>query len=391
MGAFAFFVWVVFLCLLRCGTRDFHHTGYMAPCTIDCGVSVAACIDRFFPHMSNLDVPLRGVPALERFVPHIELKETFPKNQWKSNMNKLGVGFGLREKSALALLIVLVISLVNTSPLATAQQLPVAQESSPQPKLTNSSTAEHSSSASPTSPMSISAKAVLGFGGNFEATYLCSSRNLTVNGAVFWAGNIEILITYSIDGSENHTLPSKLTCPYPDHIIPLAYINGSVVLPLLSVGDHRIMIYGNWTATISSMQNEIELAQTALNFTVRAPVITVFSPENASYLSKDLLVNFTVDEPISWVGYSLDNQGNVTFTENSTLTDLTYGNHTIEVYAKDTAGVMGVSQTVNFAIKAPSEPFSLLIFVAVTSILAAVIVTVGIAVYKRHSNELSVG
>ena len=130
--------------------------------------------------------------------------------------------------------------------------------------------------------------------------------------------------------------------------------------------------------------DEVELAQATLNFTVRAPVITVFSPENTSYPSKDLPVNFTVDEPVSWIGYSLDNQNNVTFTENSTLTDLTFGNHTLAVFANDTAGVMGVSQTVNFTVKAPSEPFSLLIFVAMTVTLAAVIAAIGIVVYRKH-------
>ena len=136
--------------------------------------------------------------------------------------------------------------------------------------------------------------------------------------------------------------------------------------------------------------DDVELAQTTLNFTVRAPIIWVFSPENKSYPSKDLSVNFTTDEPVSWKGYSLDNQDNVSLTGNSTLTDLTYGNHTIAVYANDTAGNVGASQIVNFIIEAPksSEPFSLLIFVAVTGVLAVVVIVVGRAFLQKPSESL---
>jgi flagellin-like protein len=222
------------------------------------------------------------------------------------------------------------------------------------------------------------------------ANYTLPSRNLTINGKAFWGAGVTAVMTYSIDGSENYTLPLGITPFFYRN--PYVKISGSVVLPLLSAGDHSIAVYGKWTCRwADSAPNvphvEIELTQVILNFTVWAPVITVFSPENTSYLSKDLPVNFTVDEPFSWVGYSLDNQNNVTFTENSTLTDLTFGNHTLAVYANDTAGVMGVSQTINFTVKAPSEPFSLLIFVAVTVTLAAVIAAIGIVVYRKHLNK----
>ena len=95
-------------------------------------------------------------------------------------------------------------------------------------------------------------------------------------------------------------------------------------------------------------------------------------------------LNFTTDEIVSWVSYSLDNQDNVTLTGNSTLTGLTSGNHTIAIYANDTAGIMGVSQTVIFTIEVAnsSEPFSPLIFVAVAAVLAVVLIAVGRAVYS---------
>ena len=126
----------------------------------------------------------------------------------------------MRRKITFALLIILVVSvasLISGGLFVSAQQPPITQESSfPSAELTDSPAPTQPPSSTPTAPKSVSAKAVLGFGGNFEATYTFSSRNLTVNGDVFWAGNIEILFTYRIDGSENYTLPIKMTCPYPD-------------------------------------------------------------------------------------------------------------------------------------------------------------------------------
>jgi hypothetical protein len=293
----------------------------------------------------------------------------------------------LRGKIALTLLVILVISiasLIGTALFVSAQQPPITP-SSQSSELPNSS-GPTQSPLSPTGPLSISANGTSKgpFGISLVANYTLPSRNLTINGtAFFWGAGVTAVMAYSIDGLENYTLPIEIT-PY---FYVMVKISGSVVLPLLSAGDHSITVYANWAVKwADSAPNvphiEVELAQVTLNFTVKAPVITVFSPENASYSSRDLSVNFTVDEPVSWVGYSLDNQGNVTFAENSTLTGLSYGNHTLIVYANDTAGVMGASQTVNFAVQASSEPFSLLIFIVVTAVLVVVIAAVGVAVFR---------
>lgn len=80
------------------------------------------------------------------------------------------------------------------------------------------------------------------------------------------------------------------------------------------------------------------------------PAISVLSPENKTYTTPSILLTFTVDEPTSWIGYSLDDQPNVTITGNTTLTGLSGGSHNITVYANDTTGNMGASDTVHFTI-----------------------------------------
>jgi hypothetical protein len=52
-----------------------------------------------------------------------------------------------------------------------------------------------------------------------------------------------------------------------------------------------------------------------------------------------------VNEPTSWIGYSLDNKPNVTITGNTTLTGLSNSSHNVIVYATDLAGNTGSNAT----------------------------------------------
>jgi len=78
------------------------------------------------------------------------------------------------------------------------------------------------------------------------------------------------------------------------------------------------------------------------------PVISVLSPQNTTYPTSDILLNFTVNEATDWIGYSLNNQMNVTIPGNTTI-PVPEGRHNLVVYANDTAGNMGASDTVWFS------------------------------------------
>lgn len=89
-------------------------------------------------------------------------------------------------------------------------------------------------------------------------------------------------------------------------------------------------------------------------------------------------MNFTVDEPVSQVAYSLDGQTNMTVVGNTALANLTYGKHNVTVYAWDAAGNIGASKTIDFTV---AEPFpSTLVFVTSVGIAVAVI---GLVVYFK--------
>jgi hypothetical protein len=78
------------------------------------------------------------------------------------------------------------------------------------------------------------------------------------------------------------------------------------------------------------------------------PQVQITSPENKTYAEVGLA--FDVNRPAQWVGYSLDNQSSITITGGTSLENLTQGVHSIVIYANDSFGNSGNSNTVWFSI-----------------------------------------
>jgi hypothetical protein len=97
---------------------------------------------------------------------------------------------------------------------------------------------------------------------------------------------------------------------------------------------------------------------------------------------------YSADKPINWTSYSLDGQENITFTGNNTLLALSNGLHNITVYAQDTFGNIGSSETIFFTIAKPekSESFPVLRAAAV-SIVAVALVAAGLLVYHKRKTK----
>ena len=109
------------------------------------------------------------------------------------------------------------------------------------------------------------------------------------------------------------------------------------------------------------------------------PEITVVSPKNEACTSADVTLDFTVNKQASWLGYSLDGEGNVTVTGNVTLSGLPDGLHNVTVYARDEFGNLGVSETSSFTV---DESFPV-VPVAVASAASICVVGVGLLVYFK--------
>ena len=104
--------------------------------------------------------------------------------------------------------------------------------------------------------------------------------------------------------------------------------------------------------------NEITVDEIISGKVILIPLdITITSPENRTYASKCVRLNFTVEPEgtvLDWIGYSLDGGANVTIAGNTTVFDelgesAPY-DHNIVVYANDTDGNMAASNIVYFTI-----------------------------------------
>jgi hypothetical protein len=84
-------------------------------------------------------------------------------------------------------------------------------------------------------------------------------------------------------------------------------------------------------------------------------MISITSPENKTYTVNSVSLSFTVSETTSWIRYSLDGQANVTITGSTTLSGLADGLHSLTVYAQDTDGQTGSSETIYFTIAEGAE------------------------------------
>ena len=80
------------------------------------------------------------------------------------------------------------------------------------------------------------------------------------------------------------------------------------------------------------------------------PKLQITSPENKTYSKVNL--TFTINRGAAWIGYSVDNKANVTIKEgtNSSLLGLSQGPHGIILYANDSQGNMGYSNTIYFSL-----------------------------------------
>lgn len=154
------------------------------------------------------------------------------------------------------------------------------------------------------------------------------------------------------------------------------------------IGNHSITLkahagggysYSNGSSYIFNVDKSQTLnfsmhIQPTINFISKPANVTLYFP-----------LNFTVNEPLSWMGYSLDNQGNVTINGNTTLTGLGVGTHSLFVYANNTFNDMSESEHVSFTVQPNGAPFTWIVLAISTSSLMVIGVT-ALLFYRRKRN-----
>jgi parallel beta-helix repeat protein len=109
------------------------------------------------------------------------------------------------------------------------------------------------------------------------------------------------------------------------------------------------------------------------------PKISVISPVNQAFNESSVPLFFTVDKQVVWMGYSLDGQDNVTVAGNITISELTSGLHNVTVYAEDTFGNEGASETIAFTVALAPFPTTSVI----ASVITIAVVSIGLLVYFK--------
>ena len=100
---------------------------------------------------------------------------------------------------------------------------------------------------------------------------------------------------------------------------------------------------------------------------------------NKTFTDSEVPLDFTVNESVSRLSYILDGQDSVTLLGNTTLAGLPFGVHNVTVYAWDTAGNVGASETITFTI---AEPFPV-VPVAAASTASVAVLSLGLLVYFK--------
>jgi N-acetylneuraminic acid mutarotase len=114
------------------------------------------------------------------------------------------------------------------------------------------------------------------------------------------------------------------------------------------------------------------------------PVVDIVSPQNQMSNVTIVSLNFTVNKEVSWMGYSIDCQDNVTVSGNITVTEVSNGLHNVTVYAMDEFENIGASATAFFSVELPQpEPFPTILVAAVLASVAAVALTAVALVYFK--------
>ena len=194
-----------------------------------------------------------------------------------------------------------------------------------------------------------------------------------------------VIFSYNLDNKEvkrilNITTVSQGLFPYNPPFY-LREMSGNFQLFNLSEGWHTVTVYCN-TYELSQSYT----AEDKIGFFVDAiPIIAFLSFENKSFVSPDVPLNFTVDQPMQ-ITYSLDGQENVTVAGNSTLSGLPVGSHNVTVYAWDAAGNVGASETVVFTVAEP-ERFPSVPVAAVSALSIAAVTAAGLIFTRRRRRK----
>jgi hypothetical protein len=168
------------------------------------------------------------------------------------------------------------------------------------------------------------------------------------------------------------------------------FFEGSALLPELTEGLHNltVCVVFDYPSDTNAFESHHTESKSSVYFRIDtvAQNISILMPENSTYNPTEVPLQFFIDEPASWTGYSLDGQENVTVTGNMTLPELSVGQHNLTLYAEDEAGNPTASGTVTFDVV---ESFPTALVVATSGVCVAVVGLSLLVFFKRKRGKLT--
>ena len=175
--------------------------------------------------------------------------------------------------------------------------------------------------------------------------------------------------------------------------------NFTVRLSGLTAGEHSVFVTqtGSYDLVMLIYPQNVSSAIVYFSVALSPPRILPTSPQNQSYEVANVPLEFTAETDygaVSWMGFSLDGQDNVTIAGNTTLTGLPNGYHSAVVYTNGTFGKMGKSETINFTIngETESEPFPIAPIAITAAGASTAVVATGLVIHftkrRRQTRRL---
>ena len=196
-------------------------------------------------------------------------------------------------------------------------------------------------------------------------SYTAYTDTMLVDLTIAWSVSLPIpwmgvKVSYSIDAGPTIAITNESSIIFQrSSSVVLTHANSLVDISNLADGKHKLTIIAEGSYNVDNdFVFPLHYSFAPVYFFVNIltpPDILILSPLYKRYNVANIPLNFTVDTPTSWIGYSLDSQNNETLGGNTTLTGLIDGSHSLVMFASDTVGNMGVSQTVTFTIAIPPK------------------------------------
>ena len=173
-------------------------------------------------------------------------------------------------------------------------------------------------------------------------------------------------ITCSVDGQDKGSVNAVVTSRSGERFkgfFDIENYSATIDLAGLIDGWHKLIITASGTSPYnpdpkdggSIFAKVSSSASIQFLFDISKPNITILTPQNQTYTTSQIPLNFSISEPTDSITYSLDQYPSQIIYENTTLSNLAVGTHSLTIYANDTIGRLGSSQTVYFTIAQDTE------------------------------------